>query len=164
MNHQQQRGFSAIEMMVVVAIIAILAMIAVPSSLNRVVAEQVKATTVWADAAKEPIELLWKTTETLPANNAEAGLPDANKMVSNYVTNMQVKDGAIHLTLGNKAHPMIKDKVLSIRPAVIEDSNIVPITWVCGHAEAPEPMVLKGNNETSIPEEFLPLFCKNRKK
>lgn len=39
----KQAGFSAIEMMVVVAIIAILAMIAIPSSLGRIVKEQVNA-------------------------------------------------------------------------------------------------------------------------
>lgn len=153
-------AFSLIEMMVVVAIIAILAMVAIPSSLGKVVTQQVKATIPWADIAKEPIQAIWKITQTLPVNNAEAGLPEAEKIVSNFVTGLQVKDGAIHMTLGNKVHPNIAGRVLSIRPAVIEDSAIVPIAWVCGHANAPAPMVVKGIDETTVPEAFLPISCR----
>lgn len=154
------RGFSAVEMMVVVAIIAILAMMAIPSSLNRIVQEQVKTTVVWADAAKEPVAEIWKTTKVLPANNTQAGLPTADKMVSNYITSTIVSDGAIHMILGNKVHPKIAGNILTIRPAVIEESNLVPIAWVCGHAQAPTPMVIKGSNKTNIPEEFLPHSCR----
>lgn len=153
-------GFSAVEMMVVVAIIAILAMIAIPSSLGRIVKEQVASTVPWADAAKEPIAMQWKTSKTLPADNAAAGLPAPEKMVSNFVTRLEVQDGAIHMTLGNKAHPKLHGKVLSMRPAVIEDAQIVPIAWVCGHAQAPSPMVVKGEDGTTIPDEFLPSACR----
>jgi type IV pilus assembly protein PilA len=158
--HMKRNGFSAVEMMVVVAIIAILAMIAIPSSLNRIVQEQVKTTIVWSEAAKEPIAELWKTTKQLPADNKAAGLPSADKMVSNFVTSTTVRDGAIHMTLGNKVHPKIAGTTLTIRPAVIEESNVVPITWVCGMAQAPSPMVLKGSNKTNVPEEFLPHGCR----
>ena len=47
-----QAGFSAIEMMVVVAIIAILAMIAIPSQMGRIVKEQIVAAITLADIAK----------------------------------------------------------------------------------------------------------------
>jgi type IV pilus assembly protein PilA len=156
-------GFSAVEMMVVMAVIVILAMIAVPSSLNRIIKEQVAATIPWADAAKEPIALQWKTLKTLPSNNEEVGLPAASKMVSNFVTSLEVKQGAIYITLGNKVHPNVAGKVLSIRPAVIDESSIVPITWVCGHAAAPSPMALKGDDLTTVPDEFLPLSCQLKK-
>jgi len=158
--HNSGKGFSAVEMMVVVAIIAILAMMAIPSSLNRIIQEQVKTIMVWSDAAKQPIAEIWKTSKTLPADNAAAGLPGADKMVSNYISSTTVSEGAIHITLGNKVHPKIAGMVLSIRPAVIEESSLVPITWVCGHAKAPAPMVLKGTDTTNIPEEFLPLACR----
>lgn len=156
----QSKGFSAVEMVVVMAVIAILAMIAIPSSLDRIIQEQVKTTIVWSQAAKDPIAEMWKNTKTLPVDNTAVGLPSADKMVSNYVTGMTVTDGAIHMTLGNKVHPKVLGKVLTIRPAVIEESPIVPIAWVCGHAKAPSPMVIKGTDKTDIPEEFLPQICR----
>lgn len=153
-------GFSAVEMMVVVAVIAILAMIAIPSSLGRIVKEQVASTVPWAEAAKEPIALQWKNTKTLAVDNAEAGLPAPEKMVSNYVSRLEVQAGAVHMTLGNKVHPKLQGKILSLRPAVIEDSAVVPIAWVCGHAKAPAPMVVKGADNTTIPDEYLPNACR----
>lgn len=159
MKHHKQ-GYSAIEMMVVVAIIAILAMIAIPSSLGRIVTEQVKAAMPLADVAKQPIAATWKTLKLLPKDNKEAGLPEADKIVSNFVTSVVVENGAIHMTFGNKAHKNLRDKILSFRPAVIEDAQIVPLEWVCGNAKAPDKMTVKGENKTTIPAEYLPLLCK----
>ena len=155
-----QNGFSVIEMMVVVAIIAILAMIAIPSSMGRIVKEQVIAAMPLADIAKEPIAAAWKASKTLPVDNAEAGLPAPEKVVSNFVSSLKVQDGVIHMTFGNKSHPQIKGKILSMRPAVIEESQVVPIAWVCGNAKAPEKMTIKGENKTSVSVDYLPLACR----
>ena len=50
--------------------------------------------------------------------------------------------------------------LLSLRPAVIEESQIVPVTWVCGNAKAPDKMTLKGENRTNVATEFLPMMCR----
>ncbi len=154
------KGFTVAEMMVVIAIIAILALIAIPSSLNRIVREQVNAAIPLADTAKEPIAAGWKESKTLAASNTEIGLPAPQKVVSNFVSSLEVQNGVIHMTFGNKAHPKLMGKVLSFRPGVIEESQIVPIAWVCGNAAAPAQMVVKGDNGTSVPEEFLPQLCR----
>lgn len=153
-------GFTAIEMMVVVAILGILAMIAIPSSLSRIVKEQIVAAMPLADVAKTPIAASWTLSKTLPADNAAAGLPSHDKVVNNFVSDVEVQNGVIHMTFGNKAHPQIKGKILSIRPAVIEESQLVPVTWVCGNAKAPEKMTLMGENKTNVNPDYLPYLCR----
>lgn len=158
--NSNESGFTVIEMMVVVSIIAILALIAIPSQIERIIREEVKAAMPLADAAKDPIALAWKTTKTLPANNAESLLPVPEKVVSNFISRLEVADGAIHMTFGNKARTQLSGKVLSFRPAVIEESQAVPITWVCGHATAPAQMVVKGKDNTTVPDIYLPGICR----
>lgn len=153
-------GFSLVEMMAVVAILGILALIAIPSSMGKIIKEQITAAMPLADIAKDPIAATWSSTQVMLANNAEADLPSPDKVVNNFIRALEIDNGAIHMTFGNKAHPQIKDKVLSLRPAVIEESKVVPVAWVCGNATAPENMVIKGANKTNIPDEYLPRMCR----
>lgn len=157
--NQAQRGFTLIEMMVVIAIIAILALIAMPSYQGKVIREQIKEGVALAAIAKPPVESSWAKTKTLPADNAAAALPSADKIVNNVVSSVAVVDGALNITFGNRVNGTLKGKVLTLRPAVVEDAPIVPVTWVCGHADAPDKMTSKGTDRTDIPQEFLPLNC-----
>jgi type IV pilus assembly protein PilA len=156
----RQRGFTLVEMMVVIAVIAILALMALPSYLDKIVKAQIEAALPLADIAKKPIAALWATTQTLPENNAGVGLPAADKIVNNYVSALTVQDGVINLTFGNRAHKAIAGKILSLRPAVVEDAPVVPVTWVCGRAEAPEKTTVKGTDQTNIDSLYLPLECR----
>ncbi|MEO8305689.1 MAG: pilin [Betaproteobacteria bacterium] len=148
------------EMMAVIAVIAILATLAVPSYLDRLVRDQIRAALPLADIAKQPVAAAWSATQAFPADNAAAGLPVPEKIVANYVSSLVVKNGAIHLTFGNRASNAITGKVLSMRPAVVEDAPIVPVAWVCGTAEAPDKMTVMGQNLTDVPVGLLPLECR----
>ena len=160
----RQRAFTMMEMLAVIAVIAILATLAVPSYLERIVRDQIKAALPLADIAKQPIAVAWASTQTFPADNAAAGLPIPEKIVSNYISALTVRDGAIHLTFGNRASGAISGKVLSLRPAVVEDAPIVPVAWVCGSAEAPDKMKVTGANLTSVKDGLLPLECRAMKR
>ena len=155
-------GFTMIEMMVVVAIIAILALMAAPSFQYQIVRDQINAALPLADIAKAPIAASWAFAQALPVDNAAAGLPAADKIVSNHISSVLVQDGAIHITFGNRANGIITGKVLTLRPAVVEDAPVVPVAWVCGAAEAPDKMTAKGVNKTNIEAGYLPFACRAR--
>ena len=156
----RQRGFTLIEMMVVVGIVAILALIMVPAYIDRLVRSQIAEALSLADIARRPIESAWTLVHALPADNASIGLPVPEKVVSNYVSSLVVKDGAIHMTFGNRAHRQIQGRVLSLRPAIVADAPVVPIAWVCGLASVPDQMTAQGENRTDVPAGYLPLKCR----
>src|SRR5262245_18006539 len=154
------RGFTLLELMVVVGIVAILALLALPTYSDKAIRDQIAEALPLADIAKPPVGLQWGLTQTFPADNAAAGLPVAEKIVNNYISSVAIQGGAIHITFGNRANRVIVGKILTLRPAVVEDAPIVPVTWVCGYATAPEKMTIKGENKTNIPPAWLPIKCR----
>lgn len=153
-------GFTLIEMMMVVAVLAILAMMALPSYQGKLVRDQIVEGSALATLAKGPIATQWTATKTLPVDNASIALPEPDKIVNNLVRAVTVQDGAIHITYGNRANGHLKDKTLTLRPAVVEDAPIVPVTWVCGFAAGPDKTTTMGENKTSIAKQYLPLNCR----
>ena len=155
------RGFTMVELMVVIGVVAILALMALPSYQAKFVRDQIVEALPLADIAKPPIAASWALLQSFPADNAAAGLPVADKIVNNYVSSVSVQGGAIHITFGNRANKVIAGKILTLRPAVVEDAPIVPVTWVCGFAAQPGKMTIKGENKTDVSAKYLPLRCRS---
>jgi len=61
-----------------------------------------------------------------------------------------IQGGAINITFGKQANRAILGKVLSLARPSWRMAPIVPVTWVCGYAIAPEKMTVKGENKTNI--------------
>jgi type IV pilus assembly protein PilA len=158
------RGFTMLEVLVVLAIIAILALMAAPNFQDQIIRDQINKALPLGDIAKTPLAASWNALQTFPADNAAAGLPVADKIVSDAISSVAVRDGAIQITFGNRANAVISGKILTLRAAVVEDAPVVPVTWVCGYAEAPEKMTLHGQNQTNIPANLLPFACRSRAK
>jgi type IV pilus assembly protein PilA len=153
-------AFTLLELMVVVAVIAILALIMLPSYVDTMVRNQILEALPLAEIAQKPVAASWTATQAFPADNAAAGLPLPDKVVSNLVSAVVVRDGAIDMTFGNRAHGQLKGAVLSLRPAVVADAPVVPVAWVCGFAAAPEKMTVHGENRTTVPARYLPARCR----
>lgn len=147
-------------MLAVLAVAAILLMIALPGLLERNVREQVAEALPLADLAKTASETAWRNGQPMPADNAAAGLPPPDRIVNQRVQSVTVENGAIHIAFGNQAHRSLRDKVLTLRPAGVPDARVVPVAWVCGAAPVPQPMVVQGENRTSVPPALLPLRCR----
>jgi len=155
------RGFTLIEMMVVIAIIVVLALIALPGVPDKLIRDRIVESVKLADIVKPKVADAWSATGKLPVDNAAAGLPVADKIVNEYISSVAIESGAIQVTFGNRANTAIQGKVLSLRPGVIDDARIVPVSWVCGNAEPPNKMTVKGLNKTDVPARYLPFNCRS---
>lgn len=154
------RGFTLIELMVVIAIIGVMATMAIPSYQDRIIRTQVTEGQNLAEFARQAVGAHYARAKSLPASNAAAGLPPADQIMGNYVTQLVVEQGALHIRYGNLANRNLAGKTLSLRPAVVEGYPQVPIAWICGQAAAPEKMKVHGNNATDLPGHFLPIECR----
>jgi len=154
------QGYSLVELMFVLLVVGILALAAIPSFLQQTVRSQILDAMPLADIAKAPVAAAWSLGQPLPADNAAAGLPAEHRVVNNAIRAVAVQDGAIHITFGNSANRLIRGKQLSLRPAVVENTPIVPVSWVCGLATGPGEMDVRGVNRTDIPVEYLPRACR----
>lgn len=154
------RGFTLIEVLVVMAIIAILALLALPSPDPAIARKQVIESIDLIEDYKKLVAFYHKSAQVFLKNNQEAGIPAADKILGNYIDRVDMENGAFHLHFGNKAHPSIKNKTLTIQPIVVTGSPQSPISWICGRAVAPDGMQAVGENRTTIEIKDLPLNCR----
>src|SRR5487761_2054557 len=85
-----QKGFTLIELMIVVAIIAILAAIAIPAYQDYVIRSQVTEGLSLADGAKTAVAEFYSNTGRMPTNNASAGLATDTSISGSYVSKLDV--------------------------------------------------------------------------
>jgi type IV pilus assembly protein PilA len=128
-----QKGFTLIELMIVVAIIGILAAIAIPAYQDYTIRAQVTEGLNLSSALKASVSETYAVRGTWPANLAALGIvtPASGK----YVASITVNAGTIDILYGIDANAaQLAGEVLSLKPLVSANEDVI---WVCGDATAP---------------------------
>lgn len=154
------RGFTLIELMIVVAIIGILTTLAMPTYQDRIIKAQVSEGIVLAEFVRQAVEGHRRRHGAFPKDNAAAGLPPPEQIVGNHVDAVSLDEGVITITYGNRSNRNIRGQKLALRPAVVPGHVVVPVAWVCGLASVPQRMVVQGRNTTTLPPTQLPIDCR----
>lgn len=127
MRASNSSGFTLIELMIVVAIIAILAAIAVPAYQDYTIRAQISEGLTVASGAKNAVWDFISNTGRLPPSNVSAGLASNTSITGNYVSGVQVGGGSIVITMGNQANVIISGQTLELSPVTGGGS----IGWAC---------------------------------
>src|SRR5690625_459773 len=95
-TRSNEHGFTLIELMIVVAILAILMAIAIPAYQDYTIRAQVTEGMNLAGGAKSAIWDYWSNNGKFPNGNADAGLPSADEITGEYVSKVDIdEDGKI---------------------------------------------------------------------
>jgi type IV pilus assembly protein PilA len=157
------RGFTLIELMIVVAIIGILASLAVSAYQTYTVRAQISEGLQMAAGAKVPIVDDYTNSGVAPIDRAAAGMsPLPTDTRGAYVSQVAVTNGRIDIMFGGpRAHQDIIGQTLSVTPYVSVGNAIA---WRCGNAAAPVGGALLNGGANHLPptvaSRYLPSSCR----
>jgi len=138
-----QKGFTLIELMIVVAIIGILAAVAIPAYQDYIARSQMTEAMSLASGLKTNVAETYGQIGTFTGISSGAnGLPAAADVTGSYVDNVAVADGTITATMkATGISAGIQGGALVLTPTDSTGS----VTWAC--------------TSTTIEQKYLPKAC-----
>ena len=145
-----QKGFTLIELMIVVAIIGILAAIAIPAYLDYAVRAQVGEGLNLSSGPKVAVTEYYQDRGVYPTNNIEAGVAPANQIIGNYVSNVAVgANGVITMTYSSSTPQESNLKIDTATVTLTPTDNNGSVGWNCAGG-----VILSSNGK------WLPTVCR----
>jgi type IV pilus assembly protein PilA len=165
MLKQVQKGFTLIELMIVVAIIGILAAIAIPAYQDYTVRAQVTEGLNLAADLKAAVAESFADNGAWPATEQVLGVVEGSK-TGKYVADVDVNVGTIFITYGLQANATAltaATNTLTLRPMVSTNNDVI---WVCAYRAAPagaiDPVGTPAStaSATTVLPRYLPSNCR----
>ncbi|EMT0099308.1 pilin, partial [Neisseria gonorrhoeae] len=139
-----QKGFTLIELMIVIAIVGILAAVALPAYQDYTARAQVSEAILLAEGQKSAVTEYYLNNGIWPANNGAAGVASASTIKGKYVQKVEVNNGVVTAQMASTGvNKEIKDKRLSLW-AKRQDGSV---KWFCGQPVTRDDGKAKAGND-----------------
>ncbi|HFA5441548.1 TPA: pilin, partial [Neisseria gonorrhoeae] len=160
-----QKGFTLIELMIVIAIVGILAAVALPAYQDYTARAQVSEAILLAEGQKSAVTEYYLNNGIWPENNASAGVASSpTDIKGKYVKEVEVKNGVVTAQMASSnVNKEIKDKRLSLW-ARRQDGSV---KWFCGQPvtraddAANDDVTADANGNDGINTKHLPSTCRD---
>ncbi|HGO8763410.1 TPA: pilin [Neisseria meningitidis] len=161
-----QKGFTLIELMIVIAIVGILAAVALPAYQDYTARAQVSEAILLAEGQKSAVTEYYLNHGIWPGNNSSAGVASSSTIKGKYVQSVEVAKGVITATmLSSGVNKEIQGKKLSLWAKRQNGS----VKWFCGQpvtrdAKATATDDVKADtaaNGKQIDTKHLPSTCRD---
>ncbi|HFC7454862.1 TPA: pilin [Neisseria meningitidis] len=159
-----QKGFTLIELMIVIAIVGILAAVALPAYQDYTARAQVSEAILLAEGQKSAVTEYYLNHGKWPDGNSDAGVATSSEIKGKYVEKVEVAKGVITATmLSTGVNKEIQGKKLSLWAKRQAGS----VKWFCGQpvtrAKADADAVTATANGTAdnINTKHLPSTCRD---
>ncbi|HGO8721459.1 TPA: pilin [Neisseria meningitidis] len=160
-----QKGFTLIELMIVIAIVGILAAVALPAYQDYTARAQVSEAILLAEGQKSAVTEYYLNHGIWPANNNSAGVATSTDIKGKYVQSVEVKNGVVTATMASSnVNNEIKGKKLSLWAKRQAGS----VKWFCGQpvtrdatASADVKAATANGTDDKINTKHLPSTCRD---
>ncbi|HFB1179970.1 TPA: pilin, partial [Neisseria gonorrhoeae] len=158
-----QKGFTLIELMIVIAIVGILAAVALPAYQDYTARAQVSEAILLAEGQKSAVTEYYLNNGEWPENNGDAGVASSSSIKGKYVQKVEVAKGVVTATmLSSGVNNEIKGKKLSLW-AKRQDGSV---KWFCGQPVTRDDKanddVTDANDANKIDTKHLPSTCRDK--
>ncbi|EMT3808836.1 pilin [Neisseria gonorrhoeae] len=161
-----QKGFTLIELMIVIAIVGILAAVALPAYQDYTARAQVSEAILLAEGQKSAVTEYYLNNGIWPKDNTSAGVASPTDIKGKYVKEVKVENGVVTATMNSSGvNKEIKDKKLSLW-AKRQDGSVKwfcgqPVTRGAGNAGKADDVTKAGNDNEKINTKHLPSTCRD---
>ncbi|HEZ4959759.1 TPA: pilin [Neisseria meningitidis] len=159
-----QKGFTLIELMIVIAIVGILAAVALPAYQDYTARAQVSEAILLAEGQKSAVTEYYLNHGIWPGGNSDAGVASSSTIKGKYVQKVEVNNGVVTATmLSSGVNKEIKGKKLSLWAKRQAGS----VKWFCGQPvtrnanNTANDEVTAANGTDKIDTKHLPSTCRD---